>query len=229
MREIVLDTETTGLDPQSGHRVVEIGAIEIYNKIKTGKFFHAYLNPERDMPDEAFKIHGISTAFLKDKKKFAEIADEFLEFIADGQLVIHNARFDLKFLNHELSRVNKPLLNMANVVDTLDMARRKFPGSPANLNALCKRFDINLSARDKHGALLDSELLVDVYLWLCGGLQPEMLERKSSGSQGTDITKLYEIARKGRSKRTFEPNQEDVATHKEFLQKIKNPMWEKIS
>lgn len=227
MREIILDTETTGLDPNSGHRIIEIGALEVYNKIKTGKFFHVYLNPERNVPDEAFKIHGISTEFLKDKKKFVEIADEFLDFIGGDQLVIHNARFDLKFLNYELAQVNRPLLDHLKVVDTLELARRKFPGSPASLNALCKRFEIDLSARDKHGALLDSELLADVYLWLCGGHQPEMLsEAEIEEITGNELTKLSGITRKYREKRTFDLNDQDWQAHLEFLKKIKNLKWE---
>ena len=222
MREIILDTETTGLDPFSGHRIVEIGAVEVFNKIKTGKFFHTYLNPERDMPQEAFKIHGISTDFLKDKQKFSEVVDGFLNFIGEDLLVIHNAKFDMKFINYELKKAGRGELSYARVVDTLDMARRKFPGSPANLNALCKRFDIDLSAREKHGALLDSELLADVYLWLCGGVQPEMLQAVDEEVQVTSLAnKLDNIQRKARSKRVFEVDEQDFLAHIEFMKKIK--------
>jgi len=220
MREIILDTETTGLDPASGHRIIEIGAVEVFHKIRTGKFFHAYLNPDRDVPDEAFRIHGISTQFLKDKKKFVDIADEFLEFIAGDTLVIHNAKFDLKFLNYELRKVAKEDLLFSRVIDTLDMARRQFPGSPANLNALCKRFNIDLSAREKHGALLDSELLAEVYLWLCGGTQPQMIEQNIEEA-GSLENKLYDVIRKARSKRAFEVSEEDLNNHHEFMKKIK--------
>jgi DNA polymerase-3 subunit epsilon len=221
LKEIVLDTETTGLDPISGHRIVEIGAVKILNKMKTGEVFHAYLNPERDMPDEAFKVHGISAAFLKDKRKFNEIADEFIEFIGDENLVIHNARFDIKFLNFELVKAGKAELSYARVIDTLDLARRKFPGSPASLNALCKRFGIDLSGREKHGALLDSELLAEVYLWLCGGVQPEMLETTEENEDYLSMeNKLYNINRKSRSKRKFEIDPQDLNAHVEFMKKI---------
>ena len=222
MREIILDTETTGLDPFSGHRIVEIGAVEVFNKIKTGRFFHTYLNPERDMPQEAFKIHGISSDFLKNKKKFIEVADEFIDFIGEDKLVIHNARFDVKFLNFELGKVGKKELLYSRVVDTLDMARKKFPGSPASLNALCKRFDIDLSSREKHGALLDSELLADVYLWLCGGVQPEIIQTVEEGVELVSLeNKLEGMVRKARSKRTFEVDEQDLLAHLEFMKKIK--------
>jgi DNA polymerase-3 subunit epsilon len=222
MREIILDTETTGLDPFSGHRIVEIGAVEVFNKIKTGRFFHTYLNPERDMPQEAFKIHGISSDFLKNKKKFIEVADEFIDFIGEDKLVIHNARFDVKFLNFELGKVGKKELLYSRVVDTLDMARKKFPGSPASLNALCKRFDIDLSGREKHGALLDSELLADVYLWFCGGVQPEIIQTVEEGVGAVSLeNKLEGIVRKARSKRTFEVDEQDLIAHLEFMKKIK--------
>lgn len=222
MREIILDTETTGLDPFSGHRIVEIGAVEVFNKIKTGKFFHTYLNPERDVPQEAYKIHGISSEFLRDKKKFIEVAEEFLAFIGSDMLVIHNARFDVKFLNFELSKIGKGALLYSRVVDTLDMARRKFPGSPASLNALCKRFDIDLSGREKHGALLDSELLADVYLGLCGGVQPEILEIIEEEVQTVSLeNKLNNVVRKARSKRTFEIEEQDLLAHLEFMKNIR--------
>ena len=169
MREIVLDTETTGLDPFSGHRIVEIGCVEMIGHIRTGNHFHSYLNPERDMPMEAQNIHGLSAEFLKDKPLFKTIARSFLEFIGDDPLIIHNAAFDLKFLNAELDRNGLPLIAMERAIDTVLMARQKFPGSPANLDALCKRFNIDTSARTKHGALLDAELLADVYLEFKGG------------------------------------------------------------
>jgi DNA polymerase-3 subunit epsilon len=173
------------------------------------------------MPDEAFKVHGISAAFLKDKRKFNEIADEFIEFIGDENLVIHNARFDIKFLNFELVKAGKAELSYARVIDTLDLARRKFPGSPASLNALCKRFGIDLSGREKHGALLDSELLAEVYLWLCGGVQPEMLETTEENEDYLSMeNKLYNINRKSRSKRKFEIDPQDLNAHVEFMKKI---------
>ena len=156
IREIVLDTETTGLNPQDGHRIVEIGALEMVNKVLTGKKFHFYINPERDMPSEAYRIHGISSEFLKDKPVFKEIAKEFLDFIEDGKLVIHNAPFDIKFLNYELSLVNLPSLELSEAIDTLIIARKNYPGARVNLDALCRRFKIDNSSRDFHGALLDA-------------------------------------------------------------------------
>ena len=173
MREIVLDTETTGLDPAEGHRIVEIGAVELMNHVATGATFHRYINPERPMPPEAEAVHGLGDAFLADKPVFAAVVSDFVAFIADAPLVIHNAAFDMRFLNAELERCGLPHLPAARAVDTVAMARRRFPGSPANLDALCRRFSIDLSAREKHGALLDSELLAEVYLELRGGRQPD--------------------------------------------------------
>lgn len=174
MREIVLDTETTGLEPAQGHRIIEIGCIELKNRTPTGARYHTYLNPERDVPEESRRITNLSTEFLLDKPLFADAVDAFLAFIGDDPLVIHNAEFDLKFLNAELARASKPKLNPDRAVDTMLMARRKFPGSPASLDALCKRFDIGLDERKAkgHGALLDVELLAQVYLELLGGRQP---------------------------------------------------------
>ncbi|PCD76662.1 DNA polymerase III subunit epsilon [Pseudothioclava arenosa] len=173
MREIVLDTETTGFEPSEGHRIVEIGAVELFNHVPTGRTYHQYINPEREMPKEAFEVHGLGDEFLSDKPKFREIAQDFLDFIGgDAKLVIHNAAFDMKFLNAELGWVNKPLIANDRALDTLMMARRKFPGSPASLDALCRRFSIDNSSRTLHGALLDSEILAEVYLELIGGRQP---------------------------------------------------------
>ena len=174
MREIVLDTETTGLDPATGDRVVEIGCVELLNRIPTGTSYHVYINPERDMPDAAFRVHGLSSEFLSDKPRFAEIAEEFLDFIAEDALVIHNASFDVGFLDSELARVGKPKLARARVVDTLMLARRKNPGGQASLDALCTRYGIDNSKRTKHGALLDSEILAEVYLELLGGRQASL-------------------------------------------------------
>lgn len=175
MREIVLDTETTGLDPSDGHRVIEIGCVELIDHFPTGRTFQYYLNPERDMPAEAQRIHGISSDFLKDKPLFAGIVEEFLEFIGDSPLVIHNAGFDLKFLNHELNRQSRPPLSAARAIDTIDIAKNKYPGSRYSLDELCKRFSIDLSGRSLHGALLDAELTAQVYLELVGGRQKRLL------------------------------------------------------
>jgi DNA polymerase-3 subunit epsilon len=175
MREIVLDTETTGLDPfdAPAHRVVEIGAVELWNQVPTGNTYHQYINPERDMPAEAFAVHGIGEQFLADKPRFADIAGAFLDFVAGAKLVIHNASFDMRFLNAELRWAGLPTLPEDQSVDTLAIARRRFPGSPASLDALCRRFAIDNSSRSLHGALLDSEILADVYLELTGGRQPD--------------------------------------------------------
>ncbi|MCL2385457.1 MAG: DNA polymerase III subunit epsilon, partial [Alphaproteobacteria bacterium] len=171
MREIIFDTETTGLDAGDGHRIVEIGCVELFNIIPTGESFHLYLNPERDMPEEAFRVHGLSTAFLADKPLFAQVAGDLLKFIGEAKIVAHNAEFDLQFLNKELDRLGLPLFVKDRVVDTLALARRKFPGATNSLDALCARFGIDTSRRTKHGALLDAELLAEVYAELTGGRQ----------------------------------------------------------
>ena len=171
MRELVMDTETTGLDPADGHRIVEIGAVELINHIPTGQTYHQYINPQRDMPVEAFNVHGLSQEFLSDKPLFGEIAEDFLAFVGDATLIIHNAGFDMKFLNAEISTVGLQLIPAEQVVDSLTIARKKFPMGPNSLDALCKRFGVNNSMREKHGALLDSELLAEVYLELIGGRQ----------------------------------------------------------
>jgi DNA polymerase-3 subunit epsilon len=171
MREIIFDTETTGLNPREGHRLVEIGCIEMLNRFPTGRVFHQYINPERDMPFEAFEIHGLSTEFLKDKPVFAQIADELWTFLDGAQLVAHNAGFDMGFINAEFEKVKKPAISLERVVDTVQLARRKFPGAKASLDALCERFGISNAHRVKHGALLDAEILAEVYSELLGGKQ----------------------------------------------------------
>jgi DNA polymerase III subunit epsilon len=185
MREIVLDTETTGFDPQSGDRIVEIGAIELIRHVRTDQEFHVYINPERSMPQEAFEVHGLGDDFLKDKPKFAQVGQDFLGFIGDAKLVIHNASFDMKFLNAELKWMGLPQIPFDRAIDTLEIARRRFPGSPASLDALCRRFGIDNSARTLHGALLDSEILAEVYLELIGGKQPDF-GLATTGSNRTD-------------------------------------------
>lgn len=185
MREIVLDTETTGLSPQDGHRLVEIGCLELVNHVATGNTFHTYIDPERDMPDGAFQVHGLSTEFLRGKPKFAEVADAFLAFIGGDPLVIHNASFDMGFINWELKASGRPALPMSRAIDTLDIARKKFPGAQNNLDALCRRFNVDNSGRTKHGALLDSELLAEVYLELMGGRQPGLVLQADFAAAGT--------------------------------------------
>ncbi len=175
MRQIVLDTETTGLSPKDGDRLVEIGCLEIVNQVATGVNFHCYVNPERDVPEGAFKVHGLSAEFLSDKPKFADVAEEFISFIGDDPLVIHNASFDMGFINHELKMVSRPVLEFARAIDTLLIARKRFPGAQNSLDALCRRFGIDNSNRVKHGALLDAELLAEVYLELMGGRQPGLV------------------------------------------------------
>lgn len=174
MREIVLDTETTGLDPADGHRIVEIGAVELVNHIPTGRVFHHYVNPERPMPREALAVHGLDDVFLRDKPVFAAVAGSLLAFIAEAPLVIHNAGFDIAFLNAELGRIGRPLMSLARAVNTVELAKRRFPGAQSSLDALCKRFGIDCTARTLHGALLDSQLLAEVYLELLGGRQQRL-------------------------------------------------------
>lgn len=181
MREIVLDTETTGFDPNKGDKIVEIGALELIDKVYSGKNFHVYINPDRDMPEGAFEVHGLSTEFLSDKPLFADIADDFLEFVKDSPLVIHNAPFDMKFLIWELKEAKKPFLEDNEIIDTLQIARRKFPNGRNSLDELCKKFNIDNSARTLHGALLDSELLAEVYIELTGSRQTG-LDLSSTGT-----------------------------------------------
>jgi len=186
MREIVLDTETTGFEPAEGHRIVEIGAVELFNHLPTGREYHQYINPERLMPKEAFEVHGLGDDFLRNQPRFADVAGAFLDFLgAEARLIIHNAAFDMKFLNAELSWAGLPPLGAERALDTLLIARRKFPGSPASLDALCRRFGIDAAGREKHGALLDSQILAEVYLELIGGRQPDFglsVEVRSSRS-----------------------------------------------
>lgn len=222
MRQIVLDTETTGLDPKSGHRIIEIGCVEVVDKMKTDKSFHAYINPQRKVPNEAFRVHGISTEFLLNKPLFSDIAGEFCEFISDSDLIIHNATFDMKFINHELGLIDAKEIVKNNIIDTLSLARRKFPGSPANLDALCRRFNISLAKRNKdgHGALLDSELLYMVYVCLTEGKQSEfLLNKKDEAAKKKEILKKRNV-----DKRSFDYI-EDEMDHKKFMESLSNNIW----
>jgi DNA polymerase-3 subunit epsilon len=221
MREIVLDTETTGFDPLSGHRVVEIGCVELFNHLPTGRVFHKYLNPERDMPEEAFKVHGLSADFLSTHPLFAEVAVEFLAFIEDSTLVIHNAEFDMKFLNAELVRAGLSTLPMSRSVDTVLIARRKFPGAQANLDALCRRFEIDNTHRSHHGALLDAELLAEVYLQLIGGRQPGL----ELAVARTAAEKVAVAKREPRPARPHAASEAELTAHGAFLGKLKNAVW----
>ncbi|MFT6557921.1 DNA polymerase III subunit epsilon [Sneathiella sp.] len=221
MREIALDTETTGFDPSTGDRIVEIGCVEMENYMATGRVFHRYINPERDMPEAAFKVHGLSEAFLKGHKVMAEEIDEFLEFIGDSPLVIHNAEFDMKFINAELIRLKRKPIPMSQSIDTVAMARKMFPGAQANLDALCRRFKIDNTARVKHGALLDAELLAEVYLELRGGRQRGLSLAPEADGTSTLVTRQSEI----RPPRAHAPTEEELAAHASFLEAIKDPIW----
>lgn len=225
LREIVLDTETTGLDPNSGHRLVEIGCVEVVDRVRTGEVFHVYINPQRDMPEEAFRVHGLSAEFLADKPLFKDVVDDFISFIGDAPLVIHNAQFDMKFINYELKKTGKAEIPMERSVDTVVIARKKFPGSPANLDALCKRFNIDLSARTKHGALLDAELLSDVYLELGGGRQSK-LSLKSEQESAAGNSEGGVVRTEAVPARDFPPTAEELAAHEAFVnKKVKNALW----
>jgi len=222
MREIVLDTETTGLDPNAGHRVIEIGCIELVNHIPTGATYHQYVNPERAMPDEAFAVHGLSEAFLAQHPVFAAVAPAFLAFIGDARLVIHNAGFDLKFLNAELERLEHVSIPMTRAIDTVQMARQRFPGAQASLDALCRRFEIDNSSRDKHGALLDAELLSLVYLELIGGRQPGLeLATESRATRSAAPA----ASRPLRPARPHAPSLEEEAAHAQLIAALANPIW----
>lgn len=221
MREIVLDTETTGFDPLKGDRVAEIGCVELVNHLPTGVTFHRYINPERDMPDDAFKVHGLSNEFLSDKPIFAEVVADFLEFIGDATLVIHNAEFDMKFLNAEFARLGFATLPMSRAIDTLAVARKKFPGAQASLDALCRRFEIDNTQRTFHGALLDSELLAEVYLQLIGGRQPGFELGASSGKGEVSVA----VVREHRTPRPHVAAPEELEAHAAFVAKLKKPIW----
>lgn len=230
MREIVLDTETTGFEPEQGDRIVEIGAVELYNHMPTGETYHQYINPERAMPNEAFEVHGLGDDFLRDKPVFAKIGQAFLDFIGDAKLVIHNAAFDMKFLNAELGWMNLPLIPNDQAIDTLAIARQKFPGSPASLDALCRRFGIDNSSRTLHGALLDSEILAEVYLELIGGRQPDFaLSAASASNSGTTAA-----ADTWRPSARPDPlpsrlTDEEAAAHKEFIETLGDgALWKKM-
>ena len=197
MREIVLDTETTGLEPREGHRIVEIGAVELFNHLPTGNTYHQYINPQRDMPAEALAVHGITEEFLADKPVFKAVAQAFVDFVGDAKLVIHNAAFDMKFLNAELEWCGYRTLPMQQAVDTLAIARRKFPGAQSSLDALCRRFAIDNSRREKHGALLDAEILAEVYLELVGGRQPGLvLAAGEETKEDTPRTRRVSVGRR---------------------------------
>jgi len=225
MREIVLDTETTGLDPNDGHRVIEIGCVELINHVASGRHFHAYLNPERDVPLGSVNIHGLTEEFLADKPTFDTVADDFLAFVADDPIIAHNAEFDFRFVNAELGRLGYEPLAATRAIDTVAMARRKFPGAQANLDALCRRFEIDLAAREKHGALLDAQLLAQVYLELIGGRQPGLGLTDAGGTDGTRIALEGAPRRQARPPRAHGPSADELAAHAALLEKLEDPIW----
>lgn len=222
MREIVWDTETTGFDPQSGDRLVEIGAVELFNHMPTGKVYHQYINPERSMPQEAFAVHGLGDDFLADKPLFKTVAQDFLDFIGDAKIVAHNAKFDMRFINAELKWVGIDPIPMSQSLDTLEIARRKFPGAQNSLDALCRRFGIDNSAREKHGALLDSEILAEVYLELIGGRQPDFALSVVAGQDVSGQGRSKSQAQIEVRKLPLKSKLTDAETkaHQEFIEKL---------
>ncbi|SPF79441.1 DNA polymerase III subunit epsilon [Pseudoprimorskyibacter insulae] len=243
MREIVLDTETTGFDPEQGDRIVEIGGLELFNHVPTGATFHEYINPERSMPMDAFKVHGIGpdlleppqppapgAVLLRDKPVFAKVGQKFLDFVGDAKLVIHNASFDMKFLNFELRRMGLRELPWDQALDTLAIARKRFPGSPASLDALCRRFGIDNTSRTLHGALLDSEILADVYLELIGGKQPDFgLSTQSSGAAGSAGDQSTWRPEKRANPLPSRITDEEKAAHAAFVEKMGDKaLWRKV-
>jgi len=228
MREIVFDTETTGLSPAGGDRMVEIGCIEMIGRVETGRHYHCYFNPDRPMPSEAEAVHGLSEIFLSDKPRFADKADELLEFIGDSPLVAHNAGFDFGFLNHELERCGRGSICLTRMVDTLVLARSRHPGAKHSLDALCTRYGVDRSHRVKHGALLDAQLLAQVYIELTGGRQIGLglvADTPSVGSVGRPLSEAVRIAR---PPRPHAAAPEEVARHRAFLVKIVNPLWDRF-
>ena len=224
MRQIILDTETTGLEPKQGHRIIEIGCIELINRRKTERNFHQYLNPERDIEDGAFNIHGLSNEFLSDKSRFADIAQEFIDFIRDGELIIHNAPFDIGFINAELKLLGKKwgkIEDYCTVFDTLVLAREKHPGQKNNLDALCKRYEVDNSQRDLHGALLDAQILLDVYLKMTGG-QTDLTFHSVATSHGVKGKSEQYINNKHKKLVVIEPTENELAEHRMLLESIKD-------
>ena len=229
MREIVFDTETTGLNPAGGDRVVEIGCVEIFNRVETGRHFHCYFNPERDMPFEAQEVHGLTNLFLSDKPRFAEKAEELLEFLEDSPLVAHNASFDFGFLNFELEKCGKPIVCLSRMRDTLALARTKHPGAKHSLDALCMRFGIDRSQRIKHGALIDAQLLAQCYVELTGGRQIGLsLAEVEIQTESAEPAEAAAIVIKVRPPRPHSPTEEEEAAHAAFLSTLADPIWNRL-
>lgn len=227
VREVVFDTETTGFNPEEGDKLVEIGAVELINHIPTGVVFHRYINPQREVPEEAFKVHGLNYEFLKDYPTFEEQVDEWIDFVGDAVLVAHNAKFDINFINYQQKELGKITYGFDRVVDTLEIARNLFPGARNSLDALCKRFNVDNSARTLHGALLDADLLAKVYLELLGGQEPTMLGNEQKKQvQTTQFIDESQIERKYREPRIFALSEEEEQAHTEFLtNELKEAVW----
>ena len=228
MREIIFDTETTGLNPAGGDRMVEIGCIELYNRVETGRTFHAYFNPERPMPSEAEAVHGLSDTFLSDKPRFADKVEELLEFIGDSPLIAHNASFDFGFLNHELQRCARDPVCMSRMVDTLLLARSRHPGAKHSLDALCTRFGVDRSQRVRHGALLDAQLLAQVYVELTGGRQIGLSLSVTTTTSDVAATATTQIERTVRLPRPHAPSEEERLRHRSFIARLTSPLWERF-
>ena len=231
MREIVFDTETTGLSPAGGDRMVEIGCIEMVGRVETGRHFHAYFNPERPMPSEAEAVHGLSDIFLSDKPRFADKVEDLLEFIGDAPLVAHNAGFDFGFLNHELGRCGRPAVCMTRMVDTLVLARTRHPGAKHSLDALCSRFGVDRSQRVKHGALLDAQLLAQVYVELTGGRQIGLglVAENGPAARAAGAGQVATVDRPMLEPRPHSASPDERERHRSFLARIVNPLWERLS
>jgi DNA polymerase-3 subunit epsilon len=230
MREIILDTETTGLNPAEGDRIIEIGALEMMNHVPTGKTFHIYINPECEIGEDATKIHGITNDRVANEPVFAEIVDDFLNFIGDAPLVIHNAPFDMSFINAELKKCGRPALPDDRAIDTLVMARGKFPGGQASLDALCKKFGIDNSHRDLHGAMVDTDLLADVYIELLGGKQPglSLIPEDQTVAEPLAQTAVPQAGKHHRPARQFTPSDKELKAHQQFIDELEDPLWKTL-
>ena len=234
MREIVFDTETTGLSPQGGDRMVEIGCVEMFNRVETGRTFHSYFNPGRPMPSEAEAVHGLSERFLSDKPAFHDVCEDLLEFIGDSPLIAHNASFDFGFINHELGSCGRPIVCTSRMVDTLAIARQKFPGAKHSLDALCTRFGVDRSLRVKHGALIDAQLLAQVYVELTGGRQigltlvAEVIGSEAELPTGA-VAPADMLVATIRPPRPHGPSEEELIRHAAFIEGMKDPIWNRLS
>jgi len=227
MREIVFDTETTGLSPQNGDRMVEIGCVELFNRVETGRTFHSYFNPGRSMPSEAEAVHGLTDRFLSDKPGFADVCEDLLEFIGDSPLVAHNAGFDFGFINHELGQCGRPTVCNSRMIDTLAIARQRFPGAKHSLDALCTRFGVDRSLRIKHGALIDAQLLAQVYVELTGGRQIGLSLGLAPAQADRQTIAAVHVQRVMRPPRPHAPSDEERTRHRSFIARLTSPLWER--